>query len=737
MKNIHLTIKIIFIILYSYIQLSATPITSTLPSIIADNYLRAFPSEKKRTRELAKEAENKEEEFNPKAVRPPELGSYAIRTIAFNIILAKSNGMCVLQQEMQPVLNQYAWNDLKLFYGSTSAPSYNLMQRINRTVTVLGEAVLASLLVTPTANIQLLYERQSTVKLFVHNIESVKYIRTILAEYKDSENSLLSFYDSSDPLYTKEYRTYMEDYYYAKNNDASNKSVAWLEFKKRFLRDFLGIAFKFTYPFFFHTFMHLRGKYDDPLFEYSETKTVRKDELTEMISEKHESLDSVSTKRVMWTGTIPIYGPIYRWNKISEGAERAMNGKKFIEITEGKILFGLFIALEAAYLYNCYSGVSNYLEYSSTLRNLALRMSDVQAFIRAIDKLNTYISKSPELEQIYGSKLVSIRKLLARANDGSQVGSLVRYLLEMPYKNWSYFFNNAGKLLASHTIFVEYRDEFADSMYELGQLDAYVGMAVLVDEAQRYDKDHFFTFTNFLDRRERSKPYIKLTDMWNLFLDAKQAVGNDVNMGDDVRNITLTGPNAGGKSTFLTGVTTALLLSQSFGIAPAKMASITPFDKINTYIDIADDIAAGNSLFMAEVRRAQTHIKIIKDLKQFQFSFTVFDEPFSGTNPIEGTAAEYSILKALAVYNNSLTIVATHYPIVMLLEEKEKDRGFVNYRVFITENDKSLNYSYKVIPGKSTQTIAIRILEEQGFDTGMLESAKDIIKNPKKYEAKF
>ena len=65
------------------------------------------------------------------------------------------------------------------------------------------------------------------------------------------------------------------------------------------------------------------------------------------------------------------------------------------------------------------------------------------------------------------------------------------------------------------------------------------------------------------------------------------------------RNITLTGPNAGGKSTFLMGMTTSLLLSQTFGIAPAKEAKLTPFDKINTSINIMDDIAAGKSLFMA------------------------------------------------------------------------------------------------------------------------------------------
>jgi DNA mismatch repair protein MutS len=206
-----------------------------------------------------------------------------------------------------------------------------------------------------------------------------------------------------------------------------------------------------------------------------------------------------------------------------------------------------------------------------------------------------------------------------------------------------------------------------------------------------------------------------------------------------IRNIILTGPNAGGKSTFLTGVTNTLLLAHVMGIGPANTIVLTPFNKINTYIDIADDIAAGKSLFMAEVDRAQKHIKILKELQPNEFSFTIFDEPFSGTNPIEGAAAEYSILEAIADYTNSFTIVATHYPTVMLLEERASDKGFANYKVYITRQPttRKLNYTYKIVPGRSTQAIAIDILEEQGYDTKMLARAREIIEHPERYQANF
>jgi DNA mismatch repair protein MutS len=120
-----------------------------------------------------------------------------------------------------------------------------------------------------------------------------------------------------------------------------------------------------------------------------------------------------------------------------------------------------------------------------------------------------------------------------------------------------------------------------------------------------------------------------------------------------------------------------------------------------------------------------------------EFSFNVFDEPFSGTNPTEVAAAEYSVLEAMADYTNTLNILATHYPVVMLLEKNVPKKGFVNYKVYITYQgaEKKLNYTYKVIPEKSNQ--AIDILEEQGDDTRLLKRAREIIEHPERYLSTF
>ena len=360
--------------------------------------------------------------------------------------------------------------------------------------------------------------------------------------------------------------------------------------------------------------------------------------------------------------------------------------------------------------------------------------------------ISNYVAQNPELEALYAEHLTGIRELLAQEkNRKTQLGSLVYYLRHLPLKKRNYFFQNTGKLLVTYKLFLAQKDALIDVMYDIGKLDAFLGVARFMNAAEKHNPKQHYVFTKYLSLKDRKVPYVQFKGMWNPFIDAKVAVPNDVEMGaqkGETRNIVLTGPNAGGKSTFLTGSTYAVLLSQTLGIAAAKEAVMTPFRKINTYINIVDDVAAGKSLFMAEVDRAYQYLKMLKMLRRSDFSWSIMDELFSGTNPVEGEAAAYSILEYVSTYRNALTIAATHFPRVMLLEDKAKKGGFKNYKVYIgvdrQKGKKSkIHYYYKVVPGRSNQAIAIDILTEQGYDTSILRWAHDMINHPEKYNASF
>lgn len=662
---------------------------------IADHYLTSFP------RNVNKEQqETKQRKRRAPSVPLPELDEFTKLNVVFNALFTKSNTFSLLQQLRAPIFNAYVWDDLKLFYGTTSEPSYHLMSRINRTITALGESLLATMLGTPTSNIEELHKRQHIIKIMRDNPTEVDKLRNRLYTYQAIEQNILSFWTKTDPLYSSAYTDYVNRKFYYKKHTL-NKSAAMLAFKKRFKRDFLNIGLNFIQPAIFIG-----------------------------INEVFFRGESLKQNRESYPHHIPFYSIFYTL------AQEHLDSEERTSRLVGCSINSLM------YAWGCYTGVKNYQDYTTILRHLAGRMADIQSFLLTAKQLSDCIAAFPVLEEVYGDRLVSLRKLLDPQKENREFGKLIHYLQQMPsLKSWSYLFNNAGKLLASYKIFLEYKDQFIDAFYEFGQLDVFIAIAQLMQEAQA-QSDNAYVFTQFLDRSQKAKPYIKLEDMWNPFIDANKAVPNSIEMDAStggVRNIILTGPNAGGKSTFLTGVTTALVLSQTLGIAPGKEVVITPFNKINTYINIVDDVTAGKSLFMAEVDRAQKHIKILEDLPKDEFSFSIMDELFTGTNPREGEAAVYSVMEYIGVYDNALNIIATHFPKVMLLEENTEGKNFANYKVFIKRKgpNKKLNYTYKIIPGKSSQTIAIDILESQGYDVKMLERAKDILGNPEKYPAAF
>ncbi len=670
---------------------------------IADHYIKSFGN-------TSNKIDLKEEEINKKRkiyeVRPPELGPINKTQVIFNDIFTNSELFHILEKNMKHILNEYSWDDLKIVYGTTSAPSYHLLSKVNKTYSAMGEAILASMLVTPILNIKLLKIRQQIIKKFINHVLDTQKIKSALKIFKDSENSLLSFWTKKDPMYGKDYIKYMNSYFYSKKNKNFNKSAGRLESYKRFFRDFVGIQFKFIWP------------------------AVAIGTLETIFLCSGAQKDAYSyLRRGIHPRLIPGWS-LYYINK--NNSNKSGSAIAIDNVTS--VLYNL------SYGWSIYAGISNYNEYSGVLKRLALRMSDIQNFVKSIEKISDIISKNSDLENIYAPKLVQIRKLL-NTNPKTELGRLIGYMKSLPLKSWSYFFNNSGKLLSSYKLFLEHKDSFADALFEIGQLDVFISIATLLQDSESYNKDNCYTFTKFLDRSQKRKPYIKIENMWNPFLDSKIAVTNSIYMDavNGIRNIILTGPNAGGKSTFLTGVATTILLSQVFGIGPAKEIIITPFYKISTYINISDDIAAGKSLFIAEADRAQKHIKTLTKLKENEFSFTIMDELFSGTNPYEGEAAAYSIMEYLSKYDNALNIIATHFPIVMLLEDNVPNGRFKNYKVFIKKRpeDKKILYTFKVLPGKSTQAIAIDILEQQGYDISMLKRAREIISNRERYKSNF
>ena len=189
---------------------------------------------------------------------------------------------------------------------------------------------------------------------------------------------------------------------------------------------------------------------------------------------------------------------------------------------------------------------------------------------------------------------------------------------------------------------------------------------------------------NFVENS--ATPVIDAHNFWNPFINPDTVVVNNATFNTSCPNSILTGPNTGGKSTVIKGIMINVLMAQTFGIAPSQSLTMTPFSKLNCFMNISDDIATGASLFKSEVMRAKKLLDMVQGLKENEFSFVIIDEVFTGTSPQEGEVAALRFAEKLGSYTNNTSIIATHYPKMANLQEKTNG-VFHNHHVEILRND--------------------------------------------------
>jgi DNA mismatch repair protein MutS len=276
--------------------------------------------------------------------------------------------------------------------------------------------------------------------------------------------------------------------------------------------------------------------------------------------------------------------------------------------------------------------------------------------------------------------------------------------------------SDKGKILRTFFLLNQGKDKLVPLLQMVGFIDSINSISKLyLFHANSY------SFPEYLTNQEG--PALTSLQVWNPFLDSKKAVKNDFKLGDEVpNNILITGPNASGKSTFIKSVVLGVLMAQTISIVPATSMKITPFELLNTYLNIPD--AKGReSLFEAEMYRARNHINAVNNLKVDQYSLVVMDEIFNSTNYEEGVAGAYIIGKELGNIKNSLTIITTHFN---YLTKLAKTNNYVNYMFDVEKIDGQIIKSYKIKEGVSKQYLALDLLEKNGYNTEMIQEARQI-----------
>jgi len=190
------------------------------------------------------------------------------------------------------------------------------------------------------------------------------------------------------------------------------------------------------------------------------------------------------------------------------------------------------------------------------------------------------------------------------------------------------------------------------------------------------------------------------------------------------KNMIISSPNAGGKTTMIKTTTLNILFTQQVGCGFYENCNMKPYTHIHSYLNIPDT-SGRDSLFQAESRRCKEIIDIIGTSdKATTRHFCIFDELYSGTNPLEATKSAYAFLVYLSKFENVNFMLTTHY--VSICKRLKKSESIQNYKMnVLQEEDGTIQYTYKMKRGISKIQGAVKILQQMNYPEEIIECIKN------------
>ena len=207
-------------------------------------------------------------------------------------------------------------------------------------------------------------------------------------------------------------------------------------------------------------------------------------------------------------------------------------------------------------------------------------------------------------------------------------------------------------------------------------------------------------------------------------------IPNDLYLNSSDQFITvITGPNMGGKSTYMRQAALIALMAQVGSYVPAEQARLSVFDRIFTRVGASDNLTRGQSTFMVEMSEAASILNNASSQ-----SLIILDEIGRGTSTFDGISIAWSIIEYLHK-TEALTLFATHYHELILLADQLK--GVKNAEVVVKEENDSIVFLRKVIDGKADKSYGIQVAKLAGLPEDVIRCASDILNNLEKAEKSF
>ncbi|MFW5816776.1 MAG: DNA mismatch repair protein MutS [Wenzhouxiangella sp.] len=225
---------------------------------------------------------------------------------------------------------------------------------------------------------------------------------------------------------------------------------------------------------------------------------------------------------------------------------------------------------------------------------------------------------------------------------------------------------------------------------------------------------------NFARARLDQQPGLEITDGRHPVVERVQDdafVPNDCRLDPDRRMLVVTGPNMGGKSTYMRQAALIVILAHAGSFVPAGQARIGPIDRIFSRIGAGDDLTRGRSTFMVEMVETANILHNATDR-----SLVLMDEIGRGTSTFDGLALAWAVATELALNIRALTLFATHYfELTRLAEDHE---GISNVHLEAREHGERIVFLHSVREGPASQSYGLQVARLAGVPKPVITQAR-------------
>ena len=259
-----------------------------------------------------------------------------------------------------------------------------------------------------------------------------------------------------------------------------------------------------------------------------------------------------------------------------------------------------------------------------------------------------------------------------------------------------------------------YLPKLHDLSNALSTIDALYALAEISSE-NGYTRPQFHT-GHSIHMKEARHPIL------DRMMKTTRYVSNDLDMAEGNDILMITGPNMGGKSTYMRQTVLLVIMAQIGCFVPAKKAEMPIFDQIFTRIGASDDIMSGQSTFMVEMIEANNALQ-----NATANSLILFDEIGRGTSTYDGMALAQAMIEYIMRNIKAKTLFSTHYH--ELTEMAEKNASIRNVHVDVHEEDDKVTFLYRVLDGKADKSYGINVARLAHLPSSVLDRAKQILDN--------